>query len=151
MKTIKDYIQTISNSHLRNLYIEIDEELHELKTTEHSRNRKDQFKNDTEDISKNEIIEIINKCDDLIVNKLLNNQIEINTHKEQFGIRKLSNKNYKCLAVIFEVVYFNKETFEYDLKIITSNKYKDKIFKFRKDTKFVFEIDKSGYAKEIKI
>ena len=52
------------------------------------------------------------------------------------------------LLLFFEVTYFNKETIEYDLKLITSNKYKEKIFIF-KDIKFGFEIDKSNYVREI--
>ena len=50
---------------------------------------------------------------------------------------------------IFEVIYFDKETFEYDLKIITTDKYKNKIAKFTKDTKFAFQIDTTNYVKEI--
>lgn len=149
MKNLIYYIN--KKYHLRNLYFEINEKLKKLISTEHSHKRKNQLKNDTEDINKNEIIELINKCDDLIINKLLNNKIEINTHKEQFGIIKIGNEiKYKSFACVFDVIYFNKEAFEYDLKIVTTNKEKY-IYKFKEDTKFVFEIDKSGYAKEIKI
>ena len=151
MKTIQEYINN-NKYHLRNLYIEIDEELRQLKNTEHSLERKDQSHNRTEDINIKEIKELVNKCDDLIVNKLLNNKIQINIKNEQFGIIKISKGiPYKSLMCIFEVIYFNKETFEYDLKIVTSNKYKNKIAKFTKNTKFGFQIDTTNYVKEITI
>ena len=151
MKTIKEYIND-NKYYLRNLYIEINEELRLLKSTRHSMDRKDQSHNETEDVNINEIKELINKCDDLIVNKLLNNKIQINTKSEQFGIIKIGKGiPYKSFMCIFEVIYFNKETFEYDLKIITSDKYKNKNAKFSKNTKFGFQIDTSNYVKEITI
>ena len=151
MRTIQDYINE-NKYHLRNLYIEIDEELRNLKRTGHSVERKDQLHNRTEDINIKETEEQVNKCDVLIVNKLLNNKIQINTKSEQFGIIKIGKGiPYKSFMCIFEVIYFNKETFEYDLKIITSDKYKDKIAKFTKNTKFGFQIDASNYVKEITV
>lgn len=150
MRTIQEYINE-NKHHLRNLYIEIDEELRKLKRTGHSIKRADQSHNGTEDINYDEIKELVDKCDNLIVNKLLNNKIKINTSGEQFGIIKLSNEiNYKSFACIFEVIYFNKETFEYDLRIVTSDKEKY-IFKFNENTKFVFQINKSNYVKEITV
>ena len=149
MKTIKEFINE-NKYHLRNLYIEINEELRTLKRTGHSIDRKDQSHNGAEDVNINEIKELINKCDDLIVDKLLNNKIQINTKGEQFGIIKIGKGiPYKSFMCIFEVIYFNKETFEYDLKIITSDKYKNKIAEFTKNTKFGFQIDTSNYVKEI--
>ena len=53
------------------------------------------------------------------------------------------------LSELNSVIYFNKETFEYDLKIVTSNKYKNKIAKFTENTKFGFQIDTANYVKEI--
>lgn len=154
MKKFTEYItENVAEKkcHLRNLYIQIDEELRKLIKTEHSENRKDQKHNITEDINFNEVKDIVDKCDDLIVNKLLNNAIEINTGKEQFGIRKLTKQfNYVSFACIFEVVYFNKETFEYDLNIVTHDKV-NYIFKFNENTKFAFEIDKSNRVREIQI
>ena len=136
--------------HLRNLYTVIDEELRKLKRTDHSLERKDQSHNKTEDVTIKEIKELVYKCDDLIVNKLLNNKIKINTSDEQFGIVKIGKGiPYKSFLCIFEVLYFNKETFEYDLRIVTSDKYKNKIAKFKKDTKFGFQIDTSNYVKEV--
>ena len=150
MKNLKDFIN--NKGHLRNLYFNDElvlEKLRELNNTKHSYKRKDQSNNRTSDISINEIEKIINRCDGLIVEKLLNNKILINSKKEQFGIRKLINEgNAKCLICIFEVIYFNKETFEYDLNIVTSNK-EPYIYKFKENTKFIFEIDKSNYAREV--
>jgi len=151
MKSLKTFINE-NKYHLRDLYIEINEELRNLKNTEHSIDRKDQSHNRTENININEIKELIYKCDDLIVNKLLNNKIQINTKNEQFGIIKIGKGiPYKSFMCIFEVIYFNKETFEYDLKIVTCDKFKSRIANFKENTKFGFQIDTSNYVKEIKI
>ena len=151
MKQITNYIkETTNNGHLRNIIIDVDEELRDLTLSGHSFGRKDQSRNGTEDIHKEEIIKLVNKCDTFIVNNLLNNKIKINTGTEQFGIRKLSkSQNYQSFACVFEVTYFNKDTLEYDLHVVTINKEKY-IFKFKQNTKFIVEIDKSGYLREVK-
>lgn len=149
MKTIIDFINK-NIYHLRDLYVEINEELRKLINTNHSIERKDQLHNGTENINIDEIKELVIKCDNLIVDKLLNNKIQINRKNEQFGIIKIGKGiPYKSFMCIFEVIYFDKETFEYDLKIITTDKYKNKIAKFTKDTKFAFQIDTTNYVKEI--
>lgn len=151
MKQITNYIkETTDNCHLRNLIIDVDEELRDLTLSGHGLGRKNQSHNGTEDINKEEIIKLVNRCDTFIVNKLLNNKIKINTGTEQFGIRKLSkSQNHQSFACVFEVTYFNKDTFEYDLRVVTINKEKY-IFKFKPNTKFIVEIDKSGYLREVK-
>jgi len=155
MKHIENYIKENNEFHLRNIAIDdeliLNEDLRNLKMTEHSKERKDQTHNGNENIKRDEIIELIQKCDTKITNKLLNDKIRINDKSEQFGIRKLVNKN-NCVsfACIFEVTYFDKTTFEYDLRVVSSNKVKY-VYKFLKSTKFAFEIDKSGYVKEINI
>ena len=151
MEKLTEFINKQNKFHLKNLYIEINEELRKLINTSHSIERKDQAHNSSKNILKKEIESLINKCDDLIIDKLLNNKIQINKKEEQFGIRKIENKSsYKTFACIFEVVFFNKETFDYDLKLITANKVKY-VYNFLPNTKFAFEIDKSNYVKEIKI
>lgn len=150
MKHIENYIKENNEFHLRNIIIDVDEELRDLTLSGHSFGRKDQSHNGTEDINKKEIIKLVNRCDTFIVNKLLNNKIKINTGTEQFGIRKLSkSQNHQSFACVFEVTYFNKDTFEYDLRVVTINKEKY-IFKFKPNTKFIVEIDKSGYLREVK-
>ena len=71
MKKFTDFI-TEKKSHLHNLYIQVDEELRKVISTDHSRQRKDQTHNQVEDVLLKETIEIIEKCDDQLTNDLLN-------------------------------------------------------------------------------
>lgn len=149
MKSLQEYINIEDNkkTHLRNIFIEVDEELKNIETTKHSRERKDQSHNQTENISLKEIRELIEQCDDALTNVLLNKTIPATV-----GIKKFMAFPLKYFIVIFEVIKFNKETFEYDIKLITHDKYgvdKDK-FEFDKSkTDIIFEI-KGKHVKQIK-
>lgn len=147
MKLLTEYIKE-NNLHLRNIFIEINEELRKLIESEHSRKRKfnQSVHTGMPDISINEIKELIKSSDSIITNKLLNNDLQINTHKDQIGIRKRINNNL-WLAIIFEIIYFNHDSFEYDVKLITCDKYRHK-FNFKENTKLKIEII-NNYTKEI--
>ena len=147
MKSLEDYIQDKNNYHLRNLYIEIDEELRELQDNPHSNKRKYQQvrKYLTKNITKDELKELINKCDNQITNACLNNELSIN---DEFGIIKIENDN-QSLSMICILKYFDKETLDYDIMIKTNNRV-DYIYKF-KDIKFYLEIEKNGSIKKVYI
>lgn len=150
MKSFSEYIEETNNKnkcHLRNIFIEVDEELRKINSTNHSRQRKDQTHNQVEDVQLKEVKELIEQCDDILTNILLNRAIPITV-----GIKKVMSFPLKYFIVIFEVIEFNKETFEYDIKLITHDKYgvdKDR-FEFDKSkTDIIFEI-KGKYVKQIK-
>ena len=145
MKKFTDFI-TEKKSHLHNLYIQVDEELRKVISTDHSRQRKDQTHNQVEDVLLKETIEIIEKCDDQLTNDLLNR-----TDKTVVGIKKYLKSPLKYFIVIFEAINFNKETFEYDAVLITHDKYGDDKpdFIFKPNTDIIYEI-KNNYVKKVK-
>ena len=79
MKTFSEYIEETNNEnkcHLRNIFIEVDEELRKINSTNHSCKRKDQTHNQVEDVQLNEVKELIEQCDDLLTNNLLSKYVK---------------------------------------------------------------------------
>lgn len=148
MKSLQEYINIEDNrkTHLRNIFIEVDEELKNIETTKHSRERKDQSHNQTEDISLKEVRELIEQCDDKLVNIFLNTNIPTIV-----GIKKTMPPPLKYFIIVFEVIKFDKNTFEYDVKLITHDKYNmnKKDFVFSENTNIVLEVN-GKYVKQTK-
>ena len=148
MKSLQEYIDIEDNrkTHLRNIFIEVDEELKNIETTKHSRERKDQSHNQAEDISLKEVRKLIEQCDDKLVNIFLNTNIPTIV-----GIKKTMPPPLKYFIIVFEVIKFDKNTFEYDVKLITHDKYNmnKKDFVFSENTNIVLEVN-GKYVKQTK-
>ena len=150
MKKFSEYIEENNSEnkcHLRNIFIEVNEELRKINSRYHSRKRKDQTHNLVEDVMLDEVEELIEQCDDLLTNNLLNKTIPCTV-----GIKKYMSFPLKYFIVIFQVIEFNKETFEYDINLITHDKYgldKDKFEFDESKTDIIFEV-KGKYVKQIK-
>lgn len=148
MKSLQEYINIEDNrkTHLKNIFIEADEELKNIETTKHSRKRKDQSHNQAEDISLKEVRELIEQCDDKLVNIFLNTNIPTIV-----GIKKTMPPPLKYFIIVFEVIKFDKNTFEYDVKLITHDKYNmnKKDFVFSENTNIVLEVN-GKYVKQTK-
>lgn len=150
MKKFSEYIKENNNEnkcHLRNIFIEVDEQLRKINSTGHSRKRKDQTHNQAEDVQLKEVEELIEQCDNLLTNILLNKTIPCSV-----GIKKYMSFPLKYFIVIFQVIEFNKETFEYDINLITHDKYVPDKNKFEFDeskTDIIIEV-KGKYVKQIK-
>lgn len=146
MKSLKELLNE-NISHLRNLYILIDEKLNELVNTKHSSSREyhQSSKYITKNIDKTEIIDLINKCDNQIVNNCLNKKLNIN---DEFGLlKKEYNGRNEYLSIILKLKYFNKENLNYDLIVITNNRTSHE-YKF-KEVIFYCNVNKDGRVETI--
>lgn len=146
MKSLKELLNK-NISHLRNLYILIDEKLNELVNTKHSSSREhhQSSKYITKNIDETEIIDLINKCDNQIVNNCLNKKLNIN---DEFGLlKKEYNGRNEYLSIILKLKYFNKESLNYDLIVITNNRTSYE-YKF-KEVNFYCKVNKDGRVETI--
>lgn len=145
MIDLKEFIQR-NKFNLRN--IEIDESLKDLVNSRHSLNRMANNKSydwsfsNIGNISCDEIKNIFSKINDIIENDCLNNTIKIN--ESNIGI-KYNSDHSSNIMLVFKIIFFDKNTFDYDVKLITCNRYKsDKKIYFRD---VLYYIDINGRTK----
>lgn len=123
MKTLIEYIY--NKPHFNNIIVE---ELGEYKETIHANKRKistsddfSQFSNNLGNIKKSEIIDILDKADDLIVNALLNNKFVLNDSSSRYAIRK--NDGNTWIMIIGYITSFDRETLVYDTVVVTVDRF----------------------------
>lgn len=145
MIDLKEFIQ-LNKFNLRN--IEIDESLKDLVNSRHSLNRMSNNKSydwsfsNIGNISADEIKNIFSKINDIIENDCLNNTIKIN--ESNIGA-KYNSDHSSNIMLVFKIIFFDKNTFDYDVKLITCNRYKsDKKIYFRD---VLYYIDINGRTK----
>lgn len=145
MIDLKEFIQR-NKFNLRN--IEIDESLKDLVKSSHSLNRMSNNKSydwsfsNIGNISADEIKNIFSKINDIIENDCLNNTIKIN--ESDIGV-KYNSDHSSNIMLVFKIIFFDKNTFDYDVKLITCNRYKsDKKIYFRD---VLYYIDINGRTK----